>query len=404
LKQVTLFEKGILQSQQSKICEITTKKMLDYVQYWKKIHQDTNWNEVSYDLKSGKKSNGQLSFRLVGTGESKEYCGEFVTEGCSNHLEHPKEMVYVQNKRLTCKRSECPICWDSWLVREASRVTERIEKFRILSQKHGFRASKPIHVIVSPPKWLWNITWTELKKYFRKMVKRAGIVGGVSMFHAFRKSSDGKTWFYSPHFHMIGYGWVINTKKISSNDGWVIKNKSVRKSSSEVYSTSAYLLSHTAIAKGVHSVTWFGDLSYRSKYALELKRETEEGESDKCPYCSQYLVLFEIKAGDRPPPDKEWFGLVERYEAYPVETNKEMLERKFWLKKKIHEENSSAEAYWNLECQKAWEKADQFRKQLEDTASTDTASTEENSVSPTLQGKGFGEGNVPQQLKILENS
>ena len=94
MKQVTLFEKGILQSQQSKICEVTTKKTLDYVQYWKEIHQDTNWNEVSYDLKSGKKSNKQLSFRLVGTGESKEYCGEFVTEGCSNHFEHPKEKIY----------------------------------------------------------------------------------------------------------------------------------------------------------------------------------------------------------------------------------------------------------------------------------------------------------------------
>jgi len=95
-------------------------------------------------------------------------------------------------------------------------------------------------------------------------------------------------------------------------------------------------LSHTAIAKGVHSVTWFGDLSYRSKYALELKREIDESESDTCPYCSQYLVLFYVVGVDRPPPDQEWFGLFERSKTRSVETIEEMLDRKFWLKKKLN--------------------------------------------------------------------
>jgi len=131
LKQITLFEEGILQRRQSKTCEITTKKTPDYVKYWNEIHQDTNWNEASYDLKYGKKSNKQLFFKMVGTGESKEYCGDFITEGCNNFLNHPNDMVYAQNRRLTCKRAECPICWDSWLIREASRITERIEKFRM---------------------------------------------------------------------------------------------------------------------------------------------------------------------------------------------------------------------------------------------------------------------------------
>ena len=375
MKQVSLFEKGILQRRQSKTCEITTKKTPDYVKYWNEIHQDTNWNEASYDLKYGKKSNKQLFFKMVGTGESKEYCGDFITEGCNNFLNHPNDMVYAQNRRLTCKRAECPICWDSWLIREASRITERIEKFRMLSQRNGFRSSKPIHVIVSPPKWLWNITWTELKKTFRRMVKKAGIVGGDSMFHAFRLSGDGKTWFYAPHFHMIGYGWVINTKKISSEDGWVIKNKGIRKNSSEVYSTVSYLLSHTAIAKGIHSVTWFGDLSYRSKYALELKREIEESDADKCPYCSQYLVLFEILGVDRPPPDQEWFGLLESYYAQPVETIEEMLQRKFWLKKKLDRESRLHVSYFNKECRLARNKADDHFKKLA-YASTDIAFTD----------------------------
>jgi len=233
----------------------------------------------------------------------------------------------------------------------------------MLSERNGFRSTKPGHVIVSPPKWLWDLTWTELKKSFRRMIKRAGIIGGVSMFHAFRRSKDGKTWFYSPHFHMVGYGWVINTEKISSKDGWVIKNKGIRKSSTEVYSTVAYLLSHTSIAKGVHSVTWFGDLSYRSKYALELKRDVDESDSDKCPYCTQYIVLFEIRGLDR-PPDKEWFGLLEKHQARSVETIEEMLERKFWLKNRLEREHEDSIQYWNKECKEAWEKAEQLRHKL----------------------------------------
>jgi len=92
------------------------------------------------------------------------------------------------------------------------------------------------------------------------------------------------------------------------------------------------------------TITWFGDLSYRSKYAFELKREIEESNADKCPYCTQYLVLFEIRGVDRPPPDQEWFGLMERSQAYSVETIEEMLERKFWLKNRLEEEYRLANA------------------------------------------------------------
>jgi len=364
LKQIALFEKGTQHKPQSKFFDIIKKKTPDYVEYWSEIHRDTNWKEVSYDLKHGKKSNRQIIFKMVGTGEPKKDCGKWVTEGCDNYEGHPSGNAYAENKRLTCKSAKCSECWDAWLIRESSRVTERIEKFRMLSERKGFRACKPIHVIVSPPKWLWNITWTELKKSFRRMVKRAGIVGGVSMFHLCRLSSDGKTWFYSPHYHMLGYGWVIDTKKISSEDGWIIKNKGVRKSSTEVYSTVAYLLSHTAIAKGIHSVTWFGDLSYRSKYAFELKRQKEESGADRCPYCSEYLVLFEIRGVDRPPPYEEWFGLMREGTAYPVETFDEMLDRKIWVKKKLEREEKLHVKYWNRECRIACQKADDLIKSL----------------------------------------
>ena len=365
MKQATIFEEVSLQRQKSKPFGLQIKKTPEFVKHWNEVHEKTNWDSVQYDLLHNKKLKEKLLFKMIGTGEARDYCGDFFTEGCDNYLNHPSEMNYAQNRRLSCKRAECPICWDTWLIKESSRVTERIEKFRLLAQRRGWRSSKPIHVIVSPPKWLWYLPFDEFKKEFRKMAERAGIVGGVSMFHAFRLNKNTNTWFYSPHFHLIGYGWVKDTKKISSEKGWIIKNKGIRESSSSVYSTVSYLLSHTAIAKGVHSVTWFGDLSYRSKYAMELKRDVVDIDGNKCPYCSQYLVKFEIYDTDRPPPDKEWSGLVERFQARPVETIDEMLERKFWLKNQLRERARDSEFYWNESCRKAQQVADDLIKSLQ---------------------------------------
>jgi len=365
LKQATIFEEVSLQSQKSKTFGLKLKKTPEFFKHWNEIHEQTNWDSVQYDLLHNKKLKEKLLFKMIATGETRDYCGDFFTEGCGNYLNHPSDMNYAQNRRLSCKRAECPKCWDVWLIKEASRITERIEKFRLLGQRKGWRTTKPIQVIFSPPKWLWNLTYDEQKKEFRKMVKRAGIVGGVSMFHAFRFNKNSKTWFYSPHFHLIGYGWVVDTKKISKENGCIIKNTGVRESSNSVYNTVLYLLSHTAIAKGVHSVNWFGDLSYRSKYAEELKRDVVDIDSNKCPYCLQYLVKFEVFDVDRPPPDKEWFGLVDRLLSRPVETMDEMFERKFWLKKQLRDREIDSNHYWNEECKKAQQVADDMLRSLQ---------------------------------------
>jgi len=372
VSQLTIEQSGILQRQKSKTFGITIKKDSDLIEYWKRIHEETNWHSVNHVLLHGKKSDKLLSFKMIGTGNSKSYCGEFMMEGCDNTSAHPKGMLYCHNIRLGCKGKACPKCWDRWLIKEASRITERIDKYRLLAQREGWRNTKPIHVIVSPPKWKQNITFIELKKEMRKMAKRAGVFGGCVMFHAYRLTKDGKIWHYSPHFHIIGYGWVKNTKKISSDEGWVIKNKGVRDSSGSVYNTVVYLLSHTAIADGVSSVIWFGDLGYRAKYSFELKPDIVEFDNNTCPFCNQYLVLFDLVSMDRPPPDKEWSGLLEPWQGRAVETLDEMFERKFWLKiqikkRKFDEVNFQSyrdtkhyESFWNVECKKAQQEADEM--------------------------------------------
>ena len=154
MSQTTIEESGILQRQKSKPFGLQIKKTPEFVKHWNEVHEKTNWDSVQYDLLHNKKLKEKLLFKMIGTGEARDYCGDFFTEGCGNYLNHPSDMNYAQNKRLSCKRAECPICWDTWLIKESSRVTERIEKFRLFAQRRGWRSSKPIHVIVTPPKSL----------------------------------------------------------------------------------------------------------------------------------------------------------------------------------------------------------------------------------------------------------
>jgi len=228
------------------------------------------------------------------------------------------------------------------LARESHRATQRIENYIEVFKHLQFARSpnlqrkylNPIHVIVSPS---WNdkfISFDKLKNKTRKLINQAGIEGGLMIFHPFGFDKMKNEWVIRPHFHILGFGWVVNTKKISDSDGWVIKNKGLRDS---LHSTIYYQLSHAGVSDEVHSITWFGSLGYRAKYANLFKVEDDE-ETNFCDYCKCMLVEFEyIGQGD--PPDFEFVGLVDVNDWKPRETLEQAVNRKnqFRTKYKKHE-------------------------------------------------------------------
>ena len=147
-----------------------------------------------------------------------------------------------------------------------------------------------------------TITWTgkvrELRKEAYKILKEIGSVGGSLIFHPFRYHRDSKRWYYSPHFHIIGFGWLVGTAETYQKSGWIVKNKGVRES---VFATLFYQLSHAGVKHGYHTVTWFGDLSY-SKLKVE-----EESNLNECPLCKAKLrLVFHYGLfGWTPPPEIE---------------------------------------------------------------------------------------------------
>jgi len=343
LKQLELFEEVSLPKKRSREtiapkAIFTKKELTDKQKSWLKSHDESNWLDIilTQDYTNAKKIKKNLVWKLPGTELKKEMCGLWVTKGCDNVFGHPENKKFVKHSKRSCFRSCCEYCWlEKWLARESHRATQRIENYiEVFKHLQFARQPKfqrkylnPIHVIVSPS---WKdkfMSFDQLKKKARKLINQAGIEGGLMIYHPFSLDEKSGQWIVRPHFHIVGFGWVVDTKKISDSEGWVIKNKGLRDS---LHSTIYYQLSHSGVSNDVHSITWFGSLGYRAKYADRFKVEDDD-ETDFCDYCGCMLVEFEYVGQDR-PPDFEFVGLVNAKDWRAKETLEQAVEKKERMK------------------------------------------------------------------------
>ena len=343
MKQLELFEEVSLPKKRSREtiapkAIFTKKELTDKQKSWLKSHDESNWLDIilTQDYTNAKKIKKNLVWKLPGTELKKEMCGLWVTKGCDNVFGHPENKKFVKHSKRSCFRSCCEYCWlEKWLARESHRATQRIENYiEVFKHLQFARQPKfqrkylnPIHVIVSPS---WKdkfMSFDQLKKKARKLINQAGIEGGLMIYHPFSLDEKSGQWIVRPHFHIVGFGWVVDTKKISDSEGWVIKNKGLRDS---LHSTIYYQLSHSGVSNDVHSITWFGSLGYRAKYADRFKVEDDD-ETDFCDYCGCMLVEFEYVGQDR-PPDFEFVGLVNAKDWRAKETLEQAVEKKERMK------------------------------------------------------------------------
>lgn len=250
-------------------------------------------SEVDYT----RSSLGFDGWELPGHGDPYPDCGAIRFRGCLNVADHhPLDktlddsdrtgLAFVQAYRRSCMRASCPKCYEAWAAREAGRLEHRLTYYR-------GRWGRPVHVSVNPEPSLWILPFSKLRSLAIRIVKQAGIVGGSMIYHPFRQD-DNKKWFFSPHFHVIGYGW----HRGFFIPGWVVRNHGVRKS---VFFTAMYQLSHAGVSERHHTIVWFGELSYNK---LIVPFEVEEKHT--CPLCGADLVPLLYCGGERvPPPDTE---------------------------------------------------------------------------------------------------
>ena len=351
----------------------TIKKLSKKAKEWLENSLTTNWSQViskqNYTTKN--KILKVLTWTLLGLSEARDYCGDWITKGCFNTSMHPKGLPYVKRFKRSCFRANCEKCWlEKWLARESSRVTRRLEKYEHLFQKKGWRYRSPIHIVVSPS---WNdkeLDYGELKQKVLFLLKELGIRGGMMISHPFKFDKKAKMWKENRHFHIVGFGWLdvdLFQNMLNNSDSengrsyqkWVVKNLGLRDS---LHSTVYYQLSHLGFAKGVQSVIWFGELSYRAKYSKEIKVEQRE-DTEYCPFCPFLLVNCEFKGKGEPPPF-EFEGSVLVKNWYPLETVDEAVDR-INQNKKSSKEDRLHDPYFNEDCRKASEKANYLLKLLE---------------------------------------
>lgn len=244
----------------------------------------------------------------TGSGESYSNCGSFFTKGCLNSEKHEgirdsnmhldptgKGAGYFRRFNNSCDRPLCPVCWESWANREKDKAVQRIQAFKI--------RGKPIHVMISVPREDYGLTVPEMRVKVYKNLKAVHMIGGMLIFHPDRKN-DLDQWFFSPHFHALGYGWIQDVRRNYYSGGYVVKNLRIRKT---VEGTIFYQLSHCGISEQLHTVTWFGALSYN-----KLKVIYKEPKPVVCEMCGSKLKkVMWIGKGIMPLPDIEGVGFLD---------------------------------------------------------------------------------------------
>ena len=251
-------------------------------------------------------------FELVGHGEvTNEKCGRFsgYFYGCLRVDLHKlitldganyANMIYGKPFFHSCDKPSCPICFKyGWAVREAKSVEARLKE---ASKRFGLVE----HIVVSVPAKDYGLSYEAMRFKVVKVLKSRGVVGGALIFHGFRFDKRKWCWYWSPHFHVLGFilggygkcrgckkvclmhpecnGFEKRTRKFYKTDGYIVKVLGKRKT---VMGSAWYQLHHSSVKKGsvrFHVATWFGNVSYRKlKVTAEMRKAV-------CPICKHDLV------------------------------------------------------------------------------------------------------------------
>lgn len=288
-----------------------------------------------------------ISWILPGHGAPRESCGTVRTWG------HREGSGWDWWKHLrSCRRFDCPKCYEDWAKREAGRVLERVmlalgahlQRVRLGKSAHpqcgcvrqgrldgdSFLSLGPeckrgqngkvahwrwtrgrrsaVHVIIPPPPALWPLTETldgylTLRDLAYAQAKAAGVDGACMIFHEYRlgdrwDNSRGGMCVVGPHWHAIADAWTVPTRKEDIAEGkWAVWNVGLRDS---VYATAFYLLSHapraerssgtSPNAKVVRPVQTVTWCGTWSYASMEHPKPTEEGVSVVlCPVCKRMV-------------------------------------------------------------------------------------------------------------------
>ena len=168
-----------------------------------------NEMNISYGNNTGLIIGDGIILTLPKWDKKYSYCGEWSwAESCENFCKPEAHKVY-------CDRPECPVCYEHWAGREAGRCSERLMGCESAYEREGKEIGDCKSVIWSPPQeWAKDLLekkgykgLNEIYKELYKVMRWAGVKGGVVIDHPFRAHSITECrlqdWDISFHFHVL---------------------------------------------------------------------------------------------------------------------------------------------------------------------------------------------------------
>lgn len=240
----------------------------------------------------------------------------------------------VKIKHYWCMKAGCEVCF-KYRVEINRTLNRMVERIRACVDLHEL-IGKPIglvnHVIVSPVQdWGRDRMETiggmkHMKRELYRHLKMAGMKGGYAVFHPWRVRSWAKEAFkvakskgyghgiwdwlresdllrpgkkaiyFSPHYHVFGWGYLIDSKVFyAKTGGWTYKKKPKGLAGDDLEGSISYVLTHRGVMldietkKKVQMISTFGILHHH----VIGKEEHLHKTTDVCPECSTDMEYIE---------------------------------------------------------------------------------------------------------------
>jgi hypothetical protein len=338
-----------------------------------------------------------VEFLITGGGVVTDpiFCGTWSrTYACSQDPKH-----FMRSVKHHCDNPSCPECMPSWSNKAARRIAERIRGYiecanndQSMLDEDDFMASiwhkdntrYLNHYIMSCRPEMVNprTPFNAIKQMGRQTAARAGITGGVMIFHPYRikkalqtklkyvcrsvcrmneEDREKKFWElvredvlklggwrayieWGPHFHVIGFGKLPEQKTPEQKEavketmgGWIVLW--IRHVQTERYfngqdvedpiaSLAAYILSHAGYQAGRKIPSWLGVCGpNRLKKAGAPEHKSE---AVVCPKCGSPVVLGSEVQGNFVPDYDECGDVIPYRLRY---CDQKYLIKRRWLKR-----------------------------------------------------------------------
>lgn len=235
-------------------------------------------------------------------GRYRESCNKFHLEvSCDEHRDEKKNFYWH------CGKLDCTTCFIEASSRKARVINERLHEFQNEAMKRGIKTGRIIHFTISVNNELAREMMADYddkfisfrRKIIYPMLEDIGIFAGVIFPHIRStrcvkcgEKEDGcqceiKLLYkkFNPHFHVIGYGYIMNARKFKEKyPNFTYTNHGRR---NDAYFTAFYILSKSSLwrketGKLKPAYAYFNWLSGK-KFVITKKHVTYHTES--CPIC-----------------------------------------------------------------------------------------------------------------------